>query len=226
MSATATRVSPKRTSGRSTWRATTNVRRTSKLARETRQTNCSNIFRWYRSGWGRYTQSDPLGKLGDPNPYAYALDNPIAFADPLGLKVFKCCRDVQVNAVVNAVAQTFNLKHCFIKTDSIEAGLGPANGGPLPGCPLGVQTAIVNHAGQSQEAGTTCTEITNVNETCVNNQLPLGKKMGPWTPANQCNSFVDSVFNKCKNCKPSPTPTAPVNCMMVNGQKVCVGTGI
>lgn len=61
MTATATLVSPKRTSGRSTWRAASNARRSSKLGRKTRQTNGNNIFRWYRNGWGRYTQADPVG---------------------------------------------------------------------------------------------------------------------------------------------------------------------
>ncbi|HUP60795.1 MAG TPA: RHS repeat-associated core domain-containing protein, partial [Thermoanaerobaculia bacterium] len=184
-----------------------------------------NIHRWYKSSWGRYTQSDPWGKRGDPNPYAYALDNPLRYADPLGLKVYKCCRDVQVNAIVNAVSQVLNYKHCFIKTDMVEAGLGPANGGPLPACPLGVPTAITNHAGQSQQAGTTCTEIKGVDETCVNNQIPIGKKMGPWTPSNNCNNFAEQIFKKCESCtKPFPSSFGP--CATVNGQTVCAATGI
>jgi hypothetical protein len=114
MTATATRVSPKRTSGRSTWRATSNARRSSKLAWETRQTNCSNIFRWYRSGWGRYTQADPLNlgslagglarseyllrkrdlraqssiRMRSPqweHGYGYVAGRPINFSDPKGL---------------------------------------------------------------------------------------------------------------------------------------------
>jgi RHS repeat-associated protein len=48
-----------------------------------------NIFRWYRAGWGRYTQSDPLGLVptifGIKNLYGYADANPIDHADPLGL---------------------------------------------------------------------------------------------------------------------------------------------
>lgn len=47
-----------------------------------------NIFRWYRSGWGRYTQADPLGRRGDSNSYSYVAGNPVANVDPLGLK---CC---------------------------------------------------------------------------------------------------------------------------------------
>jgi RHS repeat-associated protein len=44
-----------------------------------------NIFRWYRSGWGRYTQSDPLGLVAGANLYAYVDGNPLNYSDPLGL---------------------------------------------------------------------------------------------------------------------------------------------
>ena len=44
-----------------------------------------NIFRWYRYGWGRYTQADPLGLVGGLNPYAYVRGNPVKWDDPLGL---------------------------------------------------------------------------------------------------------------------------------------------
>lgn len=56
-----------------------------------------NIFRWYRSGWGRYTQSDPLDRwpyiardersTQTFHPYAYADGSPMVLADPLGLDV-------------------------------------------------------------------------------------------------------------------------------------------
>lgn len=59
-----------------------------------------NIFRWYRAGWGRYTQSDPLLGMLQSNvaarrssryaaftadPYRYADGSPTRFVDPLGL---------------------------------------------------------------------------------------------------------------------------------------------
>ncbi|HEV7237955.1 MAG TPA: RHS repeat-associated core domain-containing protein [Thermoanaerobaculia bacterium] len=43
-----------------------------------------NIFRWYRSGWGRYTQADPIGLIG--REYPYASNNPILHTDMLGLR--------------------------------------------------------------------------------------------------------------------------------------------
>jgi len=46
-----------------------------------------NIFRWYRSTWGRYTQGDrylPV-RWREPNTFAYVGDAPTRFADPKGL---------------------------------------------------------------------------------------------------------------------------------------------
>ncbi|HEX8409364.1 MAG TPA: RHS repeat-associated core domain-containing protein, partial [Thermoanaerobaculia bacterium] len=42
-----------------------------------------NVFRWYRSGWGRYTQNDPMGWVGQE--YSYASGNPVLHTDRLGL---------------------------------------------------------------------------------------------------------------------------------------------
>jgi len=44
-----------------------------------------NIHRWYRAGWGRYTQSDPIGLRGGVNLYAYAASNPLTVYDRKGL---------------------------------------------------------------------------------------------------------------------------------------------
>jgi RHS repeat-associated protein len=43
-----------------------------------------NIYRWYRAGWGRYTQADPLDRPAFE--YQYAVANPILYSDTLGLK--------------------------------------------------------------------------------------------------------------------------------------------
>ena len=51
-----------------------------------------NVWRWYETGIGRFSRTDPLG-LFRPNLYAYATTNPITFLDPLGLReiIFTGC---------------------------------------------------------------------------------------------------------------------------------------
>ena len=50
-----------------------------------------NGYRWYKPGWGRYGQSDPIGLQGDPNEFLYAVSNPVSFFDPFGLSSEGCC---------------------------------------------------------------------------------------------------------------------------------------
>ena len=44
-----------------------------------------NIHRWYRGGWGRYSQADPVGASRSANLFSYVLGHPLIFSDPLGL---------------------------------------------------------------------------------------------------------------------------------------------
>jgi RHS repeat-associated protein len=45
-----------------------------------------NRYRDYDPSTGRYIQADPIGLAGDPNPYAYAMNNPLRYSDPEGLE--------------------------------------------------------------------------------------------------------------------------------------------
>lgn len=73
--------------------------------------------------------SDQLG--GGPNVFAYVYNNPLKWTDPSGLKVLRCCRPPDINPVANFAIAMMGAKHCFIKTDRNEGGMGPANDGPL-----------------------------------------------------------------------------------------------
>lgn len=84
--------------------------------------------------------------------------------------------------------------------------MGPANNGPLPACPIGVETAVVNHSGQSKEAGTHCVVVPNVDEECVNKLIEIGRPTGRWSPINQCNSFADDVLTRCRPECPIEVP--------------------
>jgi RHS repeat-associated protein len=61
-----------------------------------------NIFRWYRSGWGRYTQADPIGLSGGLNLFGYAGARPTRFIDPTGLVRVSCCGENLQRAIDNA----------------------------------------------------------------------------------------------------------------------------
>ena len=45
-----------------------------------------NIFRWYRGGWGRYTQVDPIRSGAAIDAYGYSRERPTVLTDPLGLQ--------------------------------------------------------------------------------------------------------------------------------------------
>jgi RHS repeat-associated protein len=45
-----------------------------------------NIFRWYRSSWGRYSSADPVGQVFDLNVYRYGFANPTRYSDRFGLQ--------------------------------------------------------------------------------------------------------------------------------------------
>ncbi len=49
-----------------------------------------NVHRWYEPGTGRYGRVDPLGFRQGTEPFLYSRNNPVVWADPLGLAPCEC----------------------------------------------------------------------------------------------------------------------------------------
>ncbi len=98
------------------------------------------------------------------------------------------------------VARELELQHHWLRTGTKEAGMGAVDEG-VPGeridLPFVTQTSVNDHSGQGDRPGSTCTQVPNVDEACVNRELELGKRTGRWTPLNQCQSYVSDVLEKC-----------------------------
>ena len=151
-----------------------------------------NYFRDYNPKIGKYVESDPIGLAGGINTYAYARENPILWTDSLGLDVSICSQ---------SAFGWMPVDHQWIKTDTVEAGMGPVKSncgdagnalGDLPGDPV----QVCDHSGRSKQEGATCKKVEGrIDETAVNEELTIGRKLGSWGPTNQCQSFVKQVIS-------------------------------
>jgi RHS repeat-associated protein len=86
-----------------------------------------NVFRWYRAGWGRYTQADPLGIEPDLNVYRYVSNRPTAMTDRTGL--CKSC-DECPSGEWNFINPGFAISGAIIAGKSVTWGTYACKGKP------------------------------------------------------------------------------------------------
>jgi RHS repeat-associated protein len=173
-----------------------------------------NVFRWYRGGWGRYSQSDPIGLEGGLNLYRYSYADPIGLIDPLGLKVCKCERrlDFKIGPVIIFVPTVGALQHEFIQ---IVPDGSPCGG--FGGKAWGYQNEGDGKGGVQPEATPEvwpllkCKAVPCIDEKKLNEKIakdlndPSGAysvcnipwKAGPWNQDN-CQGWVDKVLSDSK----------------------------
>ncbi|HEY1602261.1 MAG TPA: hypothetical protein VGG64_21845 [Pirellulales bacterium] len=150
-----------------------------------------------------------IGLAWDSNTYLYARSSPVVFVDPSGLVVQVCCRATNIS-----VAGAAGFMHCWIKTDTVAAGLGRIEGKTSNSC-MCSKTQQTDHSKESGDCvspskwyGEQPTSppgivrvLSDCDEACVNTQLSVGKAEGRFVPfRNDCNAFVSSVLLKC--CAP------------------------
>ena len=166
-----------------------------------------NYYRTYDPATGRYLESDPIGLAAGPNTYAYVGNMPTMYVDPFGLEVQLCRRPADLPWPLSLG------KHSWIKTDTVEAGMGadpdviPAQGNSDK--PF-TSVQVVDHTGQSLADNSTCEVIEDVDEDKVNELLRLGRPLGRWGPANHCQSFTNQVLWRASNRSPLAPPQTPI----------------
>ncbi len=178
-------------------------------------------YNWHRTqdpNIGRFTTYDPSLRLrGSPeipyllpsllysphelNPYIHALNNPVLHTDPFGLMVEICSQKAKI-PILGEVAHHLGFDHQWLKTDTIEAGMGPyfklLDELPLP-VPYAPVT-ITDHKGRSKQPGSSCKEVECVREECVNYALKhgMGKFLGFWSMSNNCNTLANEILSICR----------------------------
>ncbi|MEP7246850.1 MAG: RHS repeat-associated core domain-containing protein, partial [Gammaproteobacteria bacterium] len=152
-----------------------------------------NYFRDYDSVVGRYLESDPTGLQGGLNTYGYALQNPVASTDPLGLDTYQCTRKL------NKVPFRFGpLFHQFVCVG--DKATGYTCGGLTPSASRVFDTPGVIHNDEYQASR--C-ELVRPEDDCVEKCLKAGFKAPPpnysldLSQGENCQSYATGAVSDC-----------------------------
>ena len=154
-------------------------------------------YRFYDSLTQRWMNRDRIRfiELVDgPNLLTFVRNQPIEKFDSFGTTVYECCRKVDGTGKLVAIGNALGARHCWLRTDSKEAGMGPDNDSPLPSYPCGIKTRINDH---SKEKADGCNQVYYMDEDCVNSALDIGAATGKWGPLNNCNTLIGAIREKC-----------------------------
>jgi RHS repeat-associated protein len=150
---------------------------------------------------GRWTAKDPIRfEGGQGSFYVYLANEPIASRDPTGLDVWLCRQPtgIVLTPFMKKWADRFNvdLNHYWVKTDTKEFGMGPAD----PNAPqsYGQPTKQTDQTGSSTNAAAVCEKQPRVDEACVNSFSNPGQDTGAWTwPINYCKPYAENIIDYC-----------------------------
>jgi RHS repeat-associated protein len=192
-----------------------------------------NIFRWYRSGWGRYTQADPIGLRGGSSLYRYAADNPIKYLDRLGL-VCGVYRWRDPDFAGHWWLETPEWTKGFYPDSSFGTWRGGSEPGftvPIPGNVKDETPGYTDPKGGWERDDTDwdtggCHDCAKV-QKCLNDFASTFDKVNKYCVFGKtCRSFTDDALRTCGLKIKEIAPPGPVNCLILDGKQVCVGTGI
>lgn len=211
-----------------------------------------NIFRWYRGGWGRYTQGDPIGLGGGLNLFGYANARPTRVADPLGLVCDVYWKTDDIPGFWGLFAT-----HHLLEWPTGAFSFSPKGGATvvtwlnglfnnIPGevsvpgqlGPRGY-LGLPKTGGSGEPRYETYWSKPPASQACPNCKAVwqcLDNALKRWTTnppdycvlGTNCQNSVSSMLSECglSDVPPSPPPPTSLNCAVVNGQTVCAGTGI
>jgi hypothetical protein len=170
---------------------------TDNLSTEQRLQNLTTPIDQYRSSNTQSSQN----KTPEPLEYGgVAIEGTADENNNNSTGVSLCCAPVDVSWVPDIVASILP-KHCWLKTDTYESGMGADC--PVPGQQCsdkpGADTETIDHSGQSaSRKDTECIPLKNIDAQCVDEKIRPGQKTGTWHPFNQCQSFTAGVMGECR----------------------------